>query len=110
MGRPIATAIFLALQLLFPAQAFLDRLQLAAGDQATIVSFNAGAVVDHGLTPDRDALDAALVGIHIADERMIQDRAFGLRAVLTELGLLGEAATTGTATTGTTATTAVAAA
>jgi Mg-chelatase subunit ChlD len=50
------------------AGTFLDQLQLDAGDQAAIVSFNADATLRAELTDDRTFLDAALASITPASQ------------------------------------------
>jgi Mg-chelatase subunit ChlD len=54
--------------------AFLDELQLGAGDQAAIISFNADAYVLQRLTSDRQSLDTALGRIEMASTTRL-DRA-----------------------------------
>ena len=51
---------------------FLDNLDLAGGDQAAIVAFNADVRLVQGLTADRGALDAALASIQVAQQTRIQ--------------------------------------
>jgi len=61
-GRPKLDAAIAA------AGTFLDQLQLDAGDQAAIVSFNADATLRAELTADRASLDAALASITPASQ------------------------------------------
>ena len=61
-GRPKLDAAIAA------AGTFLDQLQLDAGDQASIVSFNADATLRAELTTDRASLDAALASITPASQ------------------------------------------
>ncbi len=50
------------------AKAFLDELDLASGDRAAIVSFNAEARMAQTLTADRAALVSAIDGIELAQQ------------------------------------------
>jgi Mg-chelatase subunit ChlD len=64
------------------AGAFLDLLALDAGDRAAILSFNATARFEIGLSTDRVALDDAIVGITPAEGTRID---LALSVVLDEL-------------------------
>lgn len=71
------------------ASIYLDELQLAAGDQAAIVTFNKSASLAQPLTSDRAALDAALGGIVLAQQTCL---VCGVDAAAAELQSAGRRA------------------
>ncbi|MBK7780041.1 MAG: VWA domain-containing protein [Ardenticatenia bacterium] len=71
------------------ARTYLDELQLAAGDQAAIVTFNKTASLAQSLTSDRAALDAALGAIVLAQQTCL---VCGVDAAAAELQSAGRKA------------------
>jgi Ca-activated chloride channel homolog len=61
---------------------FVGQLDLAGGDQAAIVQFNADAVILAPLSTDRAVLNRGLVSIHVAQQTRIQT---GVRLAREEL-------------------------